>query len=94
MCGMPVGFIRGAVIFVVADQNQRRHPNLFQSPRVIMFLAREHEVQIVFQRRDAGATSDTSQSVGKSAQPLVDNFDDLSRVPVVKMIRPFDQSAL
>ena len=91
---MPVGFIRGAVIFVVADQNQRRHPNLFQPLGVIVFLAREHEIQIVLQWRDAGAPSDTSQSVGKATQPLIYNLDDLSRMPVVKMIRPFDESAL
>jgi hypothetical protein len=50
---VPVSFVRGAVFFVVANEHERGHTDLFQAVRVIMFLPCQHEVKIVFQRGDA-----------------------------------------
>ncbi len=54
MRGGPVGVVGGAVIFVVADQDERRDADLLQSRRVIVSLARQDEMEIILQRRDAG----------------------------------------
>src|SRR5262249_51825194 len=54
MGGVPVSFVCGSVFFVVADQDQSWHSDLLQSIRVIMFLARQHEVKIILQWRNTG----------------------------------------
>src|SRR4030095_10280067 len=54
MGGVPVSFIRGAMFFVVTDENERGDAEFLQSLRVVMLLARQHKVKIVLQRGDAG----------------------------------------
>ena len=40
-------------VFVVADEHERGHTDLFQAVRVIMLLARQYKMKIVLQGRDA-----------------------------------------
>ena len=50
----PMGRVGGAVILIVADQDQGRYFNLMQAIGVIMLLARQDKVEIMIDRRDAG----------------------------------------
>jgi len=42
----PMGAIGRAMIFVVANEDERRRFDFLQALRVVVFLAREHEMQI------------------------------------------------
>ena len=46
--GVPVSFIRGAVLFVIPNENERLHPNLFQAIRVVMLLAENFKIDVAF----------------------------------------------
>ena len=50
---LPMGRIGGAVMLIIADENERRRANVFQPIRVVVFLARKNEMKIVLQRRNA-----------------------------------------
>ncbi len=50
----PMGAVRRSMIFVVADQNKRWHCDVPQARRVIVLLARQHEMKVILERRDAG----------------------------------------
>ena len=103
-----MGVVEGATGLPVGlhfDFAHLRAANFHQALNVAQALRRRERLAIeaaqqvliaVFGAPRVGAqpASDTSQSVGKATQPLIDNLDDLPRVPVVKMIRPFDESTL
>src|SRR5690242_16585447 len=54
MGGIPVGPIRGTVMLVITDQDERRNSDFPEPCRMIVFLARNDELKIVFERRDPG----------------------------------------
>jgi len=49
-----VRLVTGAVMLIIADENERWDTNILQSIGVIVLLAGKYEVKIVFQRSDAG----------------------------------------
>src|SRR5438132_11729801 len=52
--GVPMGSVGCAMMFVIADEDESRNTDLFQTIGVIVFLASEHEVKIVLQWGDPG----------------------------------------
>ena len=51
---IPVGSISRSVMFIVADQDERGNRDFPQAAAMVVFLAREYEVEIIFERGNAG----------------------------------------